>query len=963
MKKNIYRLLVLVLLCSMQTYAQDLKSFQLPNGLSVFIWEDPKATDVYGMVACNVGSKDDPDNLTGLAHYLEHVMFKGTDKIGAFDWSKEEPLYRQIIEKYDLMAAEQDPVKKEALGKEINQLTTEAAKYSSTNEFSSLTEGMGGTGLNASTSYDMTIYYNTFPAGGIYKWLELNSERLINPVFRAFQTELETVFEEYNMYQNNQGAQTSRFLLETIFPGHPYSRPVIGYPEHLKNPQLSKLIEFYNTWYTPQNMALILVGNVKTNEVIGTIKEKFGRLQQRPLPEKKHYSKPEFKGRKEFSAKIGRLPEVILAYNTVNASGGAEERVALEICTSILSNSSRTGLLDKLSLDGDVISTWASSITFKDEGRIIVDAVPYYDVNQRRFNSNKSTEKMLLKEIEKLRKGEFEDWLVQSIKEQMVRIYDLSMESQEFKARALLDAFINEQSLDEVLNYKEMVASITQEKIKEVAKKYFSEDYYALFINQGKPDKKDKLEKPEYDPLQPSRDVKSDYAKLFELMPVKYMQPKFTDFNEVQVKSVNDRSKLYYTKNTENDVFTLHLKYGIGTEKQPTLAMATSLMNNAGIMGQLESQEVKQEFSNLGTTCSYYVDDNYLHVVMYGFETYLQESCNLLTRQILFPKLDEKQMDNQKGMLYQTRMLEKESSEELGDALFQYLLYQDKSKYIDRPNMDKVLFMTIGELTGDFQRATDYEAEIHYAGSLPFDQAYDILSKNLPLKVGEKASESPIVKDRVNYSENTVYFLPDRNAQQANVYFFIEGDEYSKENDAVRSAFNQYFSGSFNGLVLQEIREYRSMAYHAYGVKSIPPLAGKKDFFVGSIGTQGDKVAEALEVYVGLLQGMPLHPERIVNIKNYLKEAMLSSKPEFRDLSMAIQAWKLRGYEEDPAKQNLKLIDDLTFEEIVAFYNEQIKGRPIGIAVCGDPKQIDLKALEKYGKVVRLSTSKVFSDK
>ena len=959
--KSIKHFLFTIILTSiaLSSSAQGLKSFRLPNGLSVFVWEDPNATEVFGMVACNVGSKDEPETHTGLAHYLEHLLFKGTQKIGALNWDKEASIYQQIIQEYDKMAVETDPVKKSEINKGINKLTVEASKVSLTNEFSSLTAGMGGFGLNAYTSYDQTVYFNAFPAGGVYKWLELNSERLINPVFRGFQTELETVFEEFNRSENNSNSQLSRLLFESMFPNHPYSRPVLGHANHLKNPQLSVLIDFYNSWYVPQNMALILVGNIKTNEILGTIQEKFGRLENKPVPERTQYPKVEFQGRKEIKTKIGQYPQVVLAYN--GAPANSEDYIALEVCTSILSNSSSTGLLDKLSIDGDMMGTEASQLSLKEQGRILVFGIPYYDPNQRRFDSNKSVERMLLKEIKKLQEGQFEDWLVNSIKGDLIRRYDLALESTQAKTELIKDAFINEQDLNVVLDYKNIVASLTTEKIKETAKKYFNENYVVLDIEKGKTKKGEDIEKPGFDPLEAPRGASSDYAKLFALQPVKYIAPKFIDFDaDIQVKPVNDKSKLFYKQNKENDIFTLQLKYGIGTEKMPDLSISTSLMNNAGIMGLMKAPEVKQEFSNLGTTCYFSVNDSYLTVVMYGFEANLQESCNLLTRQILFPELDEKQLNNVMGGLYQSRLMEKETTESLSAALNDYLLYQDKSEYIDRPEFMDIYMKNIGHFTGEFQRATDYEAEIHYAGSLPFDTVYDILSKNLPLKAGEKATTSPEVKERVAYKENTIYFIADKEAKQANLYFFIEGDEYSNETDAYRAAFNQYFSGGFNGLVMQEIREYRSMAYTAHGVKYIPPITGKKTHFEGYIGTQADKVPDALKTYLGLINDMPLYPERLPEIKSYLRETALANKPNFRSLSSSIQSWRQRGYIEDPNKTLLDKFEKMTFDDIVKYYNENIKGRPIGIAIIGNPKQIDEKMLQQYGKVVKLSPSKLF---
>jgi predicted Zn-dependent peptidase len=963
------RLVLFVCLCSLAgvtAQAQGLKAFQLPNGLQVYVWEDANMSEVFGMVAVNVGAKEEPAEYTGLAHYLEHLMFKGTDKIGTLDWEKEKPLYEQIIAKYDERATVTDPAQRDALAKEINELSIQSAQYNMPNELEYLIQNISGQYVNAFTSYDETVYFNAFPAGEIYKWLELYCERLKNPIFRNFQAELETVYEEYNRGQDGRGSRENEFIMETLFPGHPYSRSVIGLPEHLKNPQLSKLIEFYNTWYVPNNMALILIGNVQTNQLVPMIRSTFGQLEGKPLPERKQFPEPAVKGRKEVSAKLSRYPQLILSFPGIPAAD--PDQIALDVCTSILSNSNNTGLLDKLEIDGDVQGVSAGVQSLKERGVILVSAVPYYDVNQRRFESLNSTEKLIWKEIKKLQEGQFEDWLVQSVKSSLIRSFDLGMESNygnlaNARALQIMETYINGRDMTDLLNYKEKVDAITTEDIKAIAKKYFGPNFLAIHMNEGKPPKGKEIDKPKLEPVTPVRNGESDYAKAFKLLPARHV-PDFANMDEAETRQINDRSKLFYTKNPENEIFSLTLKFGIGTAKMPKLELAVPLVNNAGIMAQLDAQEVKQEFSNLGTTCYYTVDDDYLYVILYGFETNLEASCNLLTRQILLPKLDEKQMNSRIGGYYQQRRFEKEENSSLSSALFQYVLYKEKSDYIDRLNMSDVINYSISDLTGEFQRATDYEAEVHYIGNLPLDQVHDILSRNLPMKQGEKESSSPEVKDTQSYTENTVYFLPNSNAKQSSIYFYIKGDEYKKEKDPYIDAFNQYFgAGFFTDLVTQEIREYRSMAYSAGARYIKPPLENKNATFYGSIGTQADKTTDAIDVFMSLINDMPQYPDRMTNIKSYLKGQAEMEKPQFRSASEQYEIWKRQGYTQSPAQTNLKTIDSLTFDDIVKFYEENIKGRPIVIAVVGNPKQIDEKTLAKYGKVTRLSTSRIFSDK
>jgi zinc protease len=455
----------------------------------------------------------------------------------------------------------------------------------------------------------------------------------------------------------------------------------------------------------------------------------------------------------------------------------------------------------------------------------------------------------------------------------------------------------------------------------------------------------------------------TEYAQYVQKMPIVKVNEEYNNFADVKSIKLYDGINLFCTKNKENNIFTLTLKYGIGTAKMPKLEYATDLMNSAGILPSSDAQSVRRQFSELNTKCTYAVSEDYFYIMLQGDENNLSAACNLMTRQILMPKLDDKQLDRVKGSSYQNRVsIEKNDVEVLSDALNKYVLYKDSSTYIDRLKLSDVLSLKISELTGTIIRATDYEVDIHYVGKTEATEVADILKSNLPLKEGVKKSDSPLVKDRITYSKPMVYFLPNTNAQQAKIYFYINGSEYNPENEVINNAFNQYFSGGFNGLVMNEIRENNSMAYTAYGMDVTPPIPTKKAYFIGFVGTQGDKVADAIDLYMKLLIDMPLYPEKIENIKTYLRQSALTDKPSFRTKSQIFNRWKLLGYTEDPAKVNMPKIDNLTFDQIVAFYNKEIKGKPISIIITGDPKTIDLKKITaKQGNVTKLNSSNLFN--
>lgn len=955
-------LIFLAVTCiALPSFGQGLKAFKLKNGLSIYIWEDNTKSDVFGMVGVRTGAVNDPAEYTGLAHYLEHVMFKGTDKIGALNWAEEEPIYKEIIAKYDQMATETDPVKKEAIGKEINDLTVKAGKISVSNEFSNLMENMGGKFVNAATGMDQTFYHNSFPAYQINRWLEISSQRFLNPVFRTFQTELETVYEEYNRGKDNQGRVQNDFIMSKAFEGHPYSRSVLGLPEHLKNPRLSQLIKFYEDWYTPENMVLVLVGNINASQISSRIAATFGRLPKKTTPARKTYPDLDIKGRTQYTAKIGAYPSVALIYKGVPSNH--PDKNAIEIALSLLSNNNGTGALDKLAIDGELTFGYANLESLREQGRCMISCMPLYDENQRRFESNKTAEKKTLKAIEQIANGQVETWMIDAIKANMCRNFDQFMESNENKASALLDAFINEEDLNKVLNYKDEIMAITIDDIKRVAKQYLSNDYLAIYIEKGKPDKSDKIKKPGYKPVEPPVGQQSLYAQQFKTMPFGQVEEKFMNFGDIQMKKINDRSKVFYTQNPENNIFSLTLKYGAGERIFPKLGIAASLMNDAGIMGAYDPQELKKELSKLNVSCNVSANDEYMYITMRGYENNLPDACQLLARQILMPKLDDKQLARMKGSLLGSRQQRKENVQVLSSALTQYIVYGDKSKYIDELTDKQIVELQISELTGDINRASNYEAEIYYTGTLPFDNVYDILSKNLPLVANEKASDSPKDKTFAPVTENTVYFLPNSDVEQAQIIFFMPTTNYDKKDDVLRDAFYQYFSGSFNGLVLSELREKRSMVYTAGGYIQTPNNIGNPTAFVGNIGTQNDKANEAIGIYMDLLRNMPKNPDRMDNIKSYLRQEALTSHPDFRDKAATFQAMKRKGYTQDPAIENVPKIDALTFDDIVKFYEANIKDKPVAIGIMGNPKDIDLEALKKFGKVIRLTDKKLFNAK
>ena len=936
---------------------EGLTEYKLDNGLTVMLWEDHDQPDVTGYVVVRAGAVDEPAEYTGLAHYLEHMLFKGTQKIGALDWEAEKPIYDSIIALYDQYCETTDPEQREKLATQINECSMREAKVSSTEDFFNLLDLIGAEGVNAFTSFDVTAYHNSFPEAEMYRWLTIFSDRLIDPVFRTFQAELENVFEEYNMYANNPSSQASKQLMQDIYKGSPYERDVIGHPEHLKNPRLSKLIEFYNTWYVPNNMALILVGDFDAEAAKPMIAETFSRLQPKELPARPSYPEVQLTGSKHYN--LGYSPQIAWVYPGVKANDPEQE--VLEFVCNLLSNG-QTGLLDKITIDGEVQYAGVGLDARRNTGRIIIQAVPYYDANQQMFESDKATEKIVMKEIDKIKAGEISDEMIASLKRMYAQSYKVANESSESKMNWLLSAFMYDMPLEQVLNANDHIQALTKEEIVRVAKKYFSQDHMTISFDEAtKTNKAKTLPKPNIKPLEPVKDAKTAYAEAFKKLPKGQLKQTFNNFNDVQVSSLGENITLHYTPNTKNDVFSLTLRYGVGEHEMPLLPYAAALMNNAGIMGNpaTEGKDFAQQMAELGGDVSYGCNNSYFYISISGEDGNMNKIMNLVSRQLLMPYLETKQLDAIKGSEFFTRLSRQKRTAVQKSALMQYALYGDKSAYLDEVPFADIWGMGLPQVQSLLSSARTYALNVFYCGTLTPEQ----LVAELPLTEGMRPSNSPFVQEKKTYEKPTVFFLPNSDVQQADLYFYINGQPYDIASDVYSDAFNQYFSGGFSGIVLNEIRTKRSMAYTAYGVNQTPSLTGKNTYFIGYVGTQSDKVVDAINVYMDLLTTMPADTTRMEAIRAALKQAAQTAKPSMRGKASTFEAWKRLGYNDDPAKVNAEKIDNLTYEQIETFYKENIQGKPITIILMGDPKKIDLKAIQtKMGcKVTKLSPARLFN--
>jgi predicted Zn-dependent peptidase len=237
--------------------------YELDNGLRIYLTRNPEEPRFYAEIAVRAGSKHDPADATGLAHYLEHLLFKGNQELGTLDYEAERPHLEQIEALYEEHFQETDLARRAEIYSEINRVSQLAAMYAVPNEIDKLYNGMGATGLNAHTWHEETVYKVGLPANRLRQWAEIESRRFVNPVFRLFHTELEVVYEEKNRTLDNRDRLSSYALADLLYKNHPYGQQsTIGDAEHLKNPSLVYIQQYFDTWYVPNNMSIAISGDI-----------------------------------------------------------------------------------------------------------------------------------------------------------------------------------------------------------------------------------------------------------------------------------------------------------------------------------------------------------------------------------------------------------------------------------------------------------------------------------------------------------------------------------------------------------------------------------------------------------------------------------------------------------------------------------------------------------------------------
>jgi predicted Zn-dependent peptidase len=927
--------------------------YTLNNGLKVYLTVYKDAPRIQTAIAVRTGSKNDPSDNTGMSHYLEHIMFKGTDEFGTRDFVKEKALLDQIEYKFEVYKKTLDTLQRKKIYHEIDSLSGVAATYAIANEYDKLLSVIGAKGTNAFTSFEETVYINDIPSNKTNQWLEIERERFQDPVFRLFHTELETVYEEKNMSLDNDDDKIFDELFSGLFQKNTYgTQTTLGTVEHLKNPSLVSLRNYFASKYVPNNMAIVLSGDFNPDEMIKLVDATFGQLASKPVtpyvPAKEDpITKPIVK------EVLGPDAEsVTIGYRL----GGVDTKDAdlVTMCNMVLSNS-KAGLLDlNLNQAQKVLEASAFSYVLKDY------SVNVFSGKAKEGQSLEEVKDLIMSQIGLVRKGEFPDWLIPAIINDFKLAEIKKYENNFGRTMELVDEFVKELPHADIVNNVNRLSKITKKDVIDFANKNYGDNYVIVYKRNGQAKETAKIQKPQITPVTMNRDEESAFLKKIMSEPGTLIEPVFLDYAK-DIKKFNIKSNLpvLYKENTENETFSLYYFFEMGTNSNRELGIALDYLKYLGT-SKYSPNQIQEEFYKLGCSFSVNSSDVDVWVSLSGLSENMAKSVSLFEHLLSTALPNDQALKNLVADLKKRRDDDKLSKQTiLWSAMYNYGVYGEKSPYTHILSSSELDALKAGDLVALIKGLNGYNHKVLYYGPDKTDKLTLLMDQEHQVPAVLKPVPTAVMFEQKPTDANKVYTV-DYDMKQAEIIMLSKSDKYDKTVVPVVRLFNEYFGGSMNSIVFQEIRESKGLAYSAYAGYRPPQQPYQNYYLFSYIGTQIDKLPEAMKAMVGLFNNMPesekaLNSSREAIINKIRTERITKSQVLFN----YINAMKF-GLTYDIRKDVFEKVPMMTFADLKVFQQKCIKDKNFTIMVLGKKSELDMKTLSSYGPVNSLELKDVF---
>ncbi len=928
------------------------KIYTLDNGLKLYMSVNKDEPRVVAQIAVRTGSKQDPADATGLAHYLEHMLFKGTSQYGTKDWPAEKALINQISDLYEANRNTTDAAERKNIYHKIDSISGLAADLAIANEYDKMIGSLGAQGTNAYTWYDMTVYINDIPANELEKWAVLESNRFSELVLRLFHTELEAVYEEFNRAQDADSRKAYYAMMENLFKTHPYgTQTTIGTSEHLKNPSMEKIQAYFKARYKPNNMAIILSGDIDPDATVEVIEKYFGDYVKGEVAD------PEFPAEAPITEPIvkevtGVQSEfVYVAYRMPGAS--SREVMMAEVMDGILSNG-QAGLIDlNLVQKQKVLQAYASVSAFRDYSVFMLNGKP------REGQDLNEVADLLRGQIEMVKNGEFEDWMVEAVVNDMKLTELRASESNWARAGIMVDSYINHIPWSQTVNQYNEMAKLTKADIVAFANEWFGENYVQVNKRMGKNDAV-KVEKPTITPVNIDREAKSDFYAQWDSIESGRLEPVFLDYDKaIDNKKFDNGIEFSSIKNENNDLFSLYYILDMGTDNDLEMGLAIDYLPYLGT-SEMTAEELQKELFKLGVSFDVFSSRNRTYVVLRGLNESLEPGVKLFESVLANVEPNaEAYSDMVDGVLKKRQDDMKSKGQILFGAMTEYAKYGKDTPMKHILSKEELMAVNPEKLAEKIKQINAYKHRMFYYGPEGAKEVMAMLEKyhNVP----ETLIDYPVAKQfpELETNDNKVYFT-NYDMVQSELMMVSKGPKFDASMAPQIDLFNQYFGSGLSSIVFQEIRESKALAYSAFSSFTMPTKKEESHFVRSYIGAQVDKLPEATDAMLDLMNNIPRADIQFESARDAAMKQIETNRTTRESIFWSYQIAKERGLDYDLQEVVYDSLQTMDFDNLQVFFDKNIKGKTYTYSVIGNEKMIDKKVLEKLGPVEVLTLEELF---
>jgi len=632
-----------------------------------------------------------------------------------------------------------------------------------------------------------------------------------------------------------------------------------------------------------------------------------------------------------------------LSYQILNADHN--DAMQLELLSYILSNKSKTGMLDKLSNEKKILDAQTSFIENVESGLFAISYAPNSD-NQ----TFEEAEQYLLTSIDSLCKGNFSDEIFNAVKMEYLRNYITEKESLRGNFYIALNLATKNIPIDDYAQQENYIRKISKNDLINTAKKYLQANHLIFRSDIGNKTT-EKLSKPQWGAISSQNAVKKSlFAEEIEKLPVNPIKPKILDFDKsVKTIAYNDSYTLYCAPNPYNDIFSLDIVYNYGNLQDSTLIYAIQYLNLQGSKC-ISFDKFQMDLQTIGAKMEVYSTDEEFHIHLSGFEKDLEHIVQICKDKLFNPANDETKIQN----LIQEKNYNTKSNKGYanywGYALLNYVQYGNRSAYLTEPSMKQLKKYTGKQLLDTISKALTYDGYVTYTGNHTPNELLTII-KNSYLFTDNAQKGERTLRPVQNQKKSRIIIASNKDFSQSNIYFYIQSKKIEGKDKAISSLYNEYMSGSMGSVIFQEVRELRSLGYSAYSYFTYDYLNRRPCYMLAMLGTQCDKTIEGCEVMQELTTKFPERPSKFEIAKEASIKHRESTYYTFRDIPSIIKNWKEEGYTQDPRPQEIQWLKEANLDDLKNFHTQYIANRPLIVTIAGDKTRFDVRKLKKIGKI------------